>query len=297
MENEEKGKNPLGDNPFGENPFGDAFVGDRTFGGGFGYQDEAQDQGGDEKVCPHCGTAMEGDDTYCMICGMSVSPVLKRDYQKATEENDLSGHNGGAGGYGGGTYGGPGVRTYGDSSRTRTVSRGKRQSGILLPAIVICLIGIAALAGLMFFRNAKKEAEVETTTHLHKAIDIMMSGKGQVGHREEDIVLYAKGDVVTRIVLTYDWDRGTGIHAGPSETFRSSLIKHSFIKYDRVTTEESIVETVDYMDLNVEENLKVMVENDFLEFDKGEKLTPSGDHLSLKQAIQRLKAMGFSVQE
>ncbi len=55
------GENNLGNHPFGENPFGEGVIVDSSFGNPMsGGGNGSEEEGSNEKVCPHCGTAMVG---------------------------------------------------------------------------------------------------------------------------------------------------------------------------------------------------------------------------------------------
>lgn len=216
------------------------------------------------------GDGFVGDESF----GNGLGDHEDREDQRVTEERD----------------------NYVPASVTkRPSSSGKKTKGN--PAVmVVLLIGVAVFA-ILLIMNGRKAASKETVTHLQKGYDILEDGAKKIGHRDEDIVIYATGDVVTRLTLTYTWEIQPGRSAAPSAAFQKSLLPFDFITYDKVRSGYTIWETADFNHVDVEENFNAVVGNDFFEFDKGKKLSPSGNHYSLKRAIQELKAMGYQVVE
>lgn len=282
----------LGNHPFGENPFGNPELGILQEGGNE-----------EEKVCPHCGTDLAKNEKYCMICGMSVEPVLKKDYQRAVSDGD--GSNLGSSAYGGNGYGGSAGAGYGSTAGagygssygSKTTYRAKKSSSLV--PILIFVIGLAAVAvAFLFFRKGLNAPGVPQSVTMHRTVISELNGQ-KISSREELITVNALGDVVTQISLKHTID-SSNLRSDSALLYKKNLIKKfgdlnypEFISYDVVESENEIVITVDFKELDKVENLNILLDNDLLEFKDGKERVNKTDHISYKAVISELKAAQY----
>ena len=300
------GENNPGNHPFGENPFGEGVIVDSSFGNpmsGNGGND-SEDEGSNEKVCPHCGTAMVGEETYCMVCGMSVMPVLKRDYEKAMQ-NDSIGNNTYGTAYGstsaqngnsymdrtgGGYYGGNGSDRGRSARGERSRGSGNANNGYYA---MVAIVGIIALIFAVFFvikgiGAAREEKVTVVTRHVVSPI----------ADREETYTLYATGDKLTRMTFLTDIDVNGRDQRSIDQTVLKTRQNYAaqeeltFVNLDINQTDGRLIITLDYQYLNVKENVDRLYDMGVLVF-TGEGDRGNKDYVSYKTTLDLLKQQQF----
>lgn len=291
MENEDLGKHPFGENPFGNPELG------------------ILQEGGieEEKVCPHCGNDLAKKEKYCMICGMNVEPVLKKDYQRAMSDGDGSNLGGSAyggsnyGGYGGAAasgYGGSSGSGYGGSSYGSKATYRTKKSSSMFPILIVVIGLVAVGAAIFFFKKGLNAPGVPQSITMHRTIITELDGR-KISSREELITVKALGDVVTEISLKHTID-SSNLRSDSALLYKKNLIKKfgdlnypEFISYDVVEGENEIVVTVDFTELDKVENLNILLDNDLLEFKDGKDRVKATDHVSYKAVVSELKAAQY----
>jgi len=298
------GENNLGNHPFGENPFGEGVIVDSSFGNPMsGGGNGSEEEGSNEKVCPHCGTAMVGEETYCMVCGMSVMPVLKRDYEKAMQ-NDSIGNNTYGSAYGsalaqggnsygdrtGGSYYGGNGSDRGSSARGGSYGRSNANNGYYA---MVAIVGIIALIFAVFFvikgiGAAKEEKMTAVTRHVVSPI----------ADRQETYTLYAIGDKLTRMTFVTDID----VSGRDQRSIDQTVIKTrqnyaaqeelTFVNLDINQADGRLIITLDYQYLNVKENVDRLYDMGVLVF-TGEGDRGNKDYVSYKTTLDLLKKQQF----
>ncbi|MBR4733359.1 MAG: zinc-ribbon domain-containing protein [Lachnospiraceae bacterium] len=200
------------------------------------YGDGADDSndGPEKKVCPQCGAELPENETFCMACGMTVIPVLKKDYDKAvnagqdpvayskafsTEGAESSGavrdytgggSSGGGSSYdggnthGGGSYGGGssyngggsygGGNSYGGQSRSSSSYSKKENEPSVLYLTFWALVALAAIAVLVFFVH-----KLNVEKNAEKTTTLYRTVKDDFSVEEDTVIFTSNGDKVTKI--------------------------------------------------------------------------------------------------
>ena len=275
--------------PFGENPFGENFdAGESIFGknkesedGGMGNSPEGGT--GEDMVCPHCGMKLEVEETYCMNCGMTVNPVLKKDYDKAMSENN--------GGYGNGGYGNGGASPA-PSSPVRIQEDNPLNKIIMIVAAAVVLIGVIFFAVKWISSSNQEKTVVLTKTQEQNGV----TGKAV-------ITLYGKGDKLYRASEKITFDV-TGYDNLVIEVVKNALNKwgesfkpfSKFVTFEVGSTDHEISIDMEFNYLNVMENMQALVDNDMLGARGKKEKVKIKDYISINQTVTELKEKGYKVQ-
>ncbi|MBP5282273.1 MAG: hypothetical protein J6Z22_07205 [Lachnospiraceae bacterium] len=306
------GATPL--HPFGDNPFGDPSIRPGNTFGDFGTRPLSEmgeginfdDHDHEEKVCPHCGTAMDGKETYCMICGMTVDPVFKKDYEKSKEENANGYYGGGSssgsgsGGYGGGS--GSGTGGYGggsgyNSSPSRPTSYGKSSSNTTGIIAIVAIMAVALIMAVIFFTKGMEAKNAEQVVVLNRKVysDITFD-------RDETFTLYGKGDKLYKVVARLAYDV-KGVDERSVMMAKNKLLQYgaeqfpdqNFITTEVLQEDDQLILMIYYEYLNVMDNMTYLLENKALTFKNNKTEVELRDYISLKDTMNELKAEKFSV--
>lgn len=290
--------------PFGDNPFGENFVADDTFGN-FGTKPLSEmgdgiifDNGdNEEKVCPHCGTSMEGKETYCMICGMTVDPVFKKDYEKSKEEAQ-AGYYGGAGSSGGGYNGNSGgYNNNGSPASSSSYGSSKSSGGNNLSVILIAAISVIALifAGIFLFKGLQA-SNAEKVVVMHRKVTSSISFD-----RDETFTLYAKGDKLYKVEVSVVYDT-TGADDRVLMTAKNELLQYgsktfpdqNFITTEVVEEENKLILKMVYDYLNVMDNMNYLIDHQLLTFADNKTDVDYKDFISLSDTVAVMKSQKYT---
>lgn len=293
-------------NPLGENPMGEGFVADNSFGN-VGTNGNGSDESGgpEKKVCPQCGMELPENETFCMACGMTVIPVLKKDYDKAVaagqdpvaygrafSADDSNGSGAGAHAYGGGN-------SYDGQSRSASsYSYSKKENEPSVPYMTFwALVAFAAIAVLVFFvHKLNVEKNAEKTTILYRTI---VESDNTV---DDTVIFTSNGDKVSKIKYQ------TALHVNGWEQNRIdqviNVLNQEYAPYETSTSmhysikqeNSKLVVTIEYEYLNVMENLQKMLDDGLLEksgFDNSE--ITIKDYISLDKSTSNLRKEGYKL--
>lgn len=302
-------------NPLGENPLGEGFVADNSFGNRGMYGDGADESsdGPEKKVCSQCGAEMPENETFCMACGMTVIPVLKKDYDKAVnagqdpaayskafsaeKTNDVVQSNDPFGG--GNSYGGGGSYGGGQSRSTSSYSYSKKEDE---PSVIYmffwALVALVAIAVLVFFvhkLNVEKNAEKTTT--------LCRTVKENNVTAEETVIYTSNGDKVSKITYITEigiegWEQyNVDQVKNKLDQQYASYVNNVSMHYNvKQVEDKKLVVTIEYEYLNVQTNLQKMLDDGLLEktgFQDSEVTVK--DYISLDRSVSNLRNAGYKL--
>ncbi|MBE5864495.1 MAG: zinc ribbon domain-containing protein [Lachnospiraceae bacterium] len=294
-------------NPLGENPLGEGFVGDSSFGKFGGLENaemEAGDGNGNEKVCPTCGATIAEGESYCMACGMSVIPVLRRDYEKAIEHGIRQSGNASGNPYGD-TFsqgnaqdrlrqGASGEDRYGARRQMSYSNRNKSASGFYS---FVGILSIVALIFAVFFLvkgigSSKEEKITVMSRHVVSPI----------ADRIETYTLYATGDMVTRLTFETSIDISGRDQRAIDATITKTRQQYeeqeaqTFIDFDIRQEGDRLIMVADYKNLNLTSNVEYLLEAGVLQVD-GDNAKKKSDYVSYRAMVEKLQSQKYTKQQ